>query len=61
MEKQEIIEILGRKLVSAISRGDFQKVKECIKEIEYKQIKNEVFFMKNTIRNLYIMLLSWVI
>ncbi|MGX9891820.1 ankyrin repeat domain-containing protein [Wolbachia endosymbiont of Protocalliphora sialia] len=42
MEKQKIIEILGRKLVSAISRGDFQKVKECIKEIEYKQIKNEV-------------------
>ncbi|BET33005.1 ankyrin repeat domain-containing protein [Wolbachia pipientis] len=42
MEKQKIIEILGRKLVSAISRGDFQKVKECIKEIEYEQIKNEV-------------------
>lgn len=42
MEKQKIIEILGRNLFSAISRGDFQKVKECIKEIEYKQIKNEV-------------------
>ncbi|MFT4313617.1 MAG: ankyrin repeat domain-containing protein [Wolbachia pipientis] len=42
MEKQEIIEILGRRLVSAISTGDFQKVKECIEEIEYKQIKNEV-------------------
>jgi len=42
MEKQEIIEILGRKLVSAISTGDFQKVKECIEETEYKQIKNEV-------------------
>nr|CAH7766013.1 unnamed protein product [Callosobruchus chinensis] len=33
---------IRRKLVSAISRGDFQKVKECIKEIEYEQIKNEV-------------------
>ncbi|AZU37367.1 hypothetical protein BBB02_02030 [Wolbachia endosymbiont of Bemisia tabaci] len=42
MEKQKIIEILGRNLFSAISRSDFQKVKECIKEIEYKQIKNEV-------------------
>jgi len=42
MEKQKIIEILGRNLFSAISRGDFQKVKEFIKEIEYKQIKNEV-------------------
>ncbi|MBR9983376.1 MAG: ankyrin repeat domain-containing protein [Wolbachia endosymbiont of Homalodisca vitripennis] len=42
MERQKIIESLGKKLFSAIGKGNFQKVKECIKEIEYKQIKNEV-------------------
>ncbi|WP_341815542.1 MULTISPECIES: ankyrin repeat domain-containing protein [unclassified Wolbachia] len=42
MERQKIIETFGEKLASAIGKGDFQKVKECIEEIEHKQIKNEV-------------------
>ncbi|WP_264336365.1 MULTISPECIES: ankyrin repeat domain-containing protein [unclassified Wolbachia] len=42
MERQKIIESLRKKLFSAIGKGNFQKVKECIEEIEYKQIKNEV-------------------
>ncbi|OJH31056.1 MAG: ankyrin repeat domain-containing protein [Wolbachia endosymbiont of Armadillidium vulgare] len=42
MERQEIIESLRKKLLAAISMGDFQKVKEYIEEADHRHIKNEI-------------------